>query len=98
VTTAGVQAAEILRREGIPTLGTALFSLHQAIACSQAGMYAISMYFNEPNAHTDPTIWPDVADPATQHPMSPRHLLIRRAYAQLEERTGNKQPQMKTAS
>lgn len=41
-----LNAAKILSDEGIPTLGTALFSLAQAIACSQAGMLYISPYFN----------------------------------------------------
>lgn len=41
-----LNAAKILSSEGIPTLGTALFSLPQAIACSQAGMLYISPYYN----------------------------------------------------
>lgn len=41
-----LNAAKILSAEGIPTLGTALFSLPQAIACSQAGMLYISPYYN----------------------------------------------------
>jgi transaldolase len=41
-----LNAAKILSTEGIPTLGTALFSLAQAIACSQAGMLYISPYYN----------------------------------------------------
>lgn len=41
-----LNAAKILSSEGIPTLGTALFGLPQAIACSQAGMLYISPYFN----------------------------------------------------
>lgn len=41
-----LNAAKILSAEGIPTLGTALFGLPQAIACSQAGMLYISPYFN----------------------------------------------------
>ena len=45
-TSAGVRAARRLKAEGISTLGTALFSLQQAIAASQAGMHAISMYLN----------------------------------------------------
>ncbi|ORY25073.1 putative transaldolase [Naematelia encephala] len=97
-TSAGIKAARILKAEGIPTLGTTLFSLHQAIAASQAGMHAISMYFNEPMAHTDPAYWPDVADPATEHPMAARHYQIRQTYDKLSEQTGKAQPQMKTAS
>lgn len=97
-TSAGVRAARRLKAEGIPTLGTTLFSLQQAIAASQAGMHAISMYFNEPQAHTDASVWPDVADPATEHPMSARHYQIRQTYDRLAEETGKKQPQMKTAS
>lgn len=45
-TTAGVQAAVELNKLGIASLGTALFSLPQAIAASQADMHAISPYFN----------------------------------------------------
>ncbi|RFU81094.1 transaldolase [Trichoderma arundinaceum] len=67
-----LNAAKILSSEGIPTLGTALFGLPQAIACSQAGMLYISPYFNETRAHDDLSLWPDVEDPATQHPMSAR--------------------------
>lgn len=44
-----LNAAKILSAEGIPTLGTALFGLPQAIACSQAGMLYISPYFNGKN-------------------------------------------------
>lgn len=35
-----------LAKEGIPTLGTALFGLPQAIAASQAGCLYISPYYN----------------------------------------------------
>lgn len=47
-----LNAAKTLEQEkdadglGIPTLGTAIFGLSQAIACSQAGMLYISPYFN----------------------------------------------------
>ncbi|GFZ48393.1 hypothetical protein JCM24511_06141 [Saitozyma sp. JCM 24511] len=93
-----VAAAVILKKEGIATLGTSLFSLHQAIAASQAGMHAISIYFNEPLAAVEATRWPDVEDPASQHPMAARHLRIRQAYDRLAKETGRKQPQLKTAS
>jgi transaldolase len=36
----------ILLEEGIRTLGTALFSVHQAIAASQGGCLYISPYYN----------------------------------------------------
>ena len=45
-TSAGVQAAAQLYEEGIRTLGTALFSLAQALAAAQAKMLSISPYFN----------------------------------------------------
>jgi len=96
-TSAGVHAAVILKKEGIATLGTCLFSLHQAIAASQSGMYAISMYFNDPLAATDEGVWPDVEDPATQHPMAARHARIRQVYDRLAKE-GKNAPQMKTAS
>ncbi|OXC65858.1 hypothetical protein AYX13_05235 [Cryptococcus neoformans] len=97
-TTAGVQAAKILNEEGIRTLGTSLFSLAQAIACSQAGMLSISPYYNEVRAHVDYSLWPDVADPATQHPMSFRMRHIRETYDRLAKETGKVQPLIKGAS
>ena len=45
-TSAGMQASAVLNKEGIRTLGTALFSLPQAIAASQAGCLSISPYYN----------------------------------------------------
>lgn len=45
-TSAGVEAAAELKKAGIMSLGTCLFSVPQAVAASQAGMVAISMYFN----------------------------------------------------
>jgi transaldolase len=41
-----LNAAKVLQAEGIQTLGTALFSVPQAIACSQAGCLYISPYYN----------------------------------------------------
>jgi len=41
-----LNAAKILASEGIPTLGTAVFGLPQAIACSQADMKYISPFLN----------------------------------------------------
>ncbi|EGY23089.1 transaldolase [Verticillium dahliae VdLs.17] len=77
-----LNAAKVLSSEGIPTLGTALFSLPQAIACSQAGMLYISPYYNgklkiwdtktpvfEVLAHDEPELWPNVKDPAVEHPI-----------------------------
>ncbi|KAL7815518.1 aldolase [Trichoderma gracile] len=93
-----LNAAKILSTEGIPTLGTALFGLPQAIACSQAGMLYISPYFNETRAHDDPSLWPDVEDPATQHPMSARIFQILETYRRLYKETGKEQPLLKNAS
>lgn len=93
-----LNAAKILSAEGIPTLGTALFGLPQAIACSQAGMLYISPYFNETRAHDDLSLWPDVEDPATQHPMSARIFQILEIYRRLYQETGKEQPLLKNAS
>ena len=41
-----LNGAAVLEKEGIRTLGTALFGLPQAIACSQAGCLSISPYYN----------------------------------------------------
>ncbi|KAK1460749.1 transaldolase [Colletotrichum melonis] len=94
-----LNAAKILSSEGIPTLGTALFSLPQAIACSQAGMLYISPYYNEVRAHDEPDVlWPNVEDPATQHPMSARIIQIIETYKRLYKETGKEQPLVKNAS
>lgn len=42
----GLNAARILEKEGISTLGTGVFCVQQAIACSQAGCLYISPYYN----------------------------------------------------
>lgn len=49
-------------------------------------------------AHTDLSLWPDVEDPATQHPMSARIVQILDTYKRLHESTGKPQPKMKLAS
>ncbi|CAD0026855.1 unnamed protein product [Aureobasidium pullulans] len=84
--------------EGIATLGTALFGLPQAIACSQAGCLYIRPYLNEVKAHDDLKLWPNVEDPATQHTMSARTLQILETYARLYKETGKAQPLLKQAS
>ncbi|ORY28301.1 putative transaldolase [Naematelia encephala] len=96
-TTAGVQAAAVLYKEGIRSLGTALFSLPQAIAAAQANMLSISPYYNETRAHVEPELWPDVEDPATQHPMSARMIHIRDTYAKFKAE-GKHVPLNKAAS
>ncbi|KAL1975411.1 hypothetical protein VTN31DRAFT_3803 [Thermomyces dupontii] len=88
----------ILKEEGIATLGTSLFSLPQAIAASQAGCLYISPYYNEIRAHDDRSLWPDVEDPATQHPMSPRIIQMLEVYRRLYKETGKQQPLIKNAS
>jgi transaldolase len=84
-------AARILESEGIRTLGTALFGLPQAIACSQAGCLSISPYYNG-RIEAAPLI-----DPAAEHPMSPRLIQILDAYKRLYAQTGREQPLMKLA-
>ncbi|EJT98552.1 aldolase [Dacryopinax primogenitus] len=87
-----------LRESGIETLGTALFGLPQAIAAAQAGCLSISPYFNELRAHFDKSLWPDVADPAKDHPMSARIVHIVQTYTKLAKETGERMPLVKLAS
>ncbi|KAI6363989.1 hypothetical protein MCOR25_005725 [Pyricularia grisea] len=97
----GLNAAKILQEEGISTLGTALFSVVQAIACSQAGCLSISPYFNEIYAHDlskRDQVWPKTTDPVTQHPMAPRLVHIIETYRRLYKETGKMQPLVKNAS
>ncbi|KAL3475978.1 hypothetical protein BJX99DRAFT_270794 [Aspergillus californicus] len=88
----------ILEAEGIRTLGTAVFSLPQAIAASQAGCLYISPYFNEIRANLDLSLWPDVEDPATQHTMSARLVQMLETYRRLYKETGKQQPLIKNAN
>ncbi|PLB48655.1 aldolase [Aspergillus steynii IBT 23096] len=94
----GLAACAILENEGIRTLGTAVFSVHQAIAASQAGCLYISPYYNELRAHVDPNFWPESEDPALLHPMSSRLIQILKVYHTLYKETGKEQPLVKLAS
>ncbi|EIW68077.1 hypothetical protein TREMEDRAFT_32879 [Tremella mesenterica DSM 1558] len=91
-------AAKILNAEGIRTLGTSLFGLSQAIAAAQAGCLMVSPYYNECDAHANRSLWPDVEDPATQHPSSFRIISYLQAYEELYKRTGKEQPKVMSAS
>ncbi|KAF9872385.1 hypothetical protein CkaCkLH20_10212 [Colletotrichum karsti] len=94
-----LNASSILLKEGIRTLGTSLFSVVQAIAASQAGCLSISPYYNLPWYHADKAHqWPNVDDPALEHPMSPRLVQILQVYSRLREETGKEQPLLKPAS
>ncbi|CAN8104137.1 unnamed protein product [Discula destructiva] len=99
-----LNAAKVLAQDkdesGLPiaTLGTAIFGLPQAIAASQASMLYISPYLNEIAAHNDLSLWPNVEDPATQHPMSARIVQIMDTYRRLYQETGKPQPKVKLAS
>ncbi|KAL4764912.1 uncharacterized protein BDW70DRAFT_129065 [Aspergillus foveolatus] len=87
-----------LEAEGIRTLGTAVFSLPQAIAASQAGCLYISPYFNEIRANFNLSLWPNVEDPATQHTMSARLMQMLEMYRRLYKETGKTQPLIKNAN
>ncbi|KAJ7064226.1 hypothetical protein C8F01DRAFT_1055037 [Mycena amicta] len=92
-------AAAQLNKEGIRTLGTSLFGLPQALAAAQAGCLSISPYHNETRAHREKEkYWPDLADPALEHPMIPRVLKIFEVYKRRAKETGQQQPLIKSAS
>ncbi|CAL5873300.1 uncharacterized protein PFLUO_LOCUS7571 [Penicillium psychrofluorescens] len=93
-----LNACPALKDEGIRTLGTALFSVHQAIAASQAGCLYISPYYNEVKAHDNRELWPKSDDPAMLHPMSGRLIQILETYKRLYKETGKEQPFLKNAS
>lgn len=52
----------------------------------------------EIRAHFDLSVWPDVEDPATQHPMAARVVRMLDTYRRLRRETGRRQPLMKLAS
>lgn len=51
----------------------------------------------EVRAHDDNKLWPDVEDPATQHPMSARLVQILETYKRMYKETGKEQPLLKNA-
>lgn len=91
-------AAKTLRAEGIATLGTAVFGIPQAVACSQSNCLYISPYYNEIDSFDDKSLWPDVADPALQHPFSARLVQMIDLYRRLFRETGKEQPLIKNAA
>ncbi|KAK2474606.1 hypothetical protein H9L39_14566 [Fusarium oxysporum f. sp. albedinis] len=93
----GLNAAKVLQDQGISTLGTGVFSVAQAVACSQAGCLYISPYYNEIRTHLNPALWPDVQDPALEHPFSHRIAQMVQAYKTLFAATGKEQPLIKNA-
>ncbi|OAP55772.1 hypothetical protein AYL99_09924 [Fonsecaea erecta] len=95
---AAASAALELNAQGIRTLATAVFSLEQAIAASQSNCLFISPYYNEIAAHLDPSLRPQVTDPALEHPMSARVIHILKTFAEAYVRTGKEQPVMVIAS
>ncbi|KAI5364630.1 Putative transaldolase/Fructose-6-phosphate aldolase, aldolase-type TIM barrel [Septoria linicola] len=97
-TGAAASAATKLNAEGIRTLATAVFCLEQAVAASHSKCLFISPDFNEIAAYTDRSRWPDVVDPALEHPMSSRVLQILDFFAKQYANTGTEQPIMVIAS
>lgn len=53
--------------------------------------------FEEILAHSDPSVWPNVEDPATQHTMSARIVQMMEVYKRLYRDTGKEQPLVKNA-
>lgn len=51
----------------------------------------------EVRAHAQLELWPNVADPATQHTMSARMVQILETYKRLYKETGKEQPMVKSA-
>lgn len=52
----------------------------------------------ETRAHVEMELWPDVEDPASQHPMANRMIHIRQTLDRLAKETGKAQPHIKAAS
>ena len=50
-----------------------------------------------PRYHADANLWPNVKDPALEHPMSARLVQILETYKRLQKETGKEQPMLKPA-
>ncbi|OAL23397.1 hypothetical protein AYO22_06447 [Fonsecaea multimorphosa] len=93
---AAASAAVDLNAQGIRTLATAVFSLEQAIAASQSNCLFISPYYNEIAAHLDPSLRPQVKDPALE--VHSAIFGVKKTFAQAYVQTGKEQPIMVIAS
>lgn len=72
----GLNAAKILQEEGIATLGTGIFSVEQAIACSQARCLYISPYYNGHTAQL--TLGESRTDKIGRGPYASGHITVAR--------------------
>ncbi|KAJ7064222.1 hypothetical protein C8F01DRAFT_1367564 [Mycena amicta] len=79
-------AAAQLNKEGIRTLGTSLFA------------HIIMVRLQTRACREKEKYWPDLADPALEHPMIPRVLKIFEVYKRRAMETGQQQPLIKSAS
>ncbi|KAJ7064230.1 hypothetical protein C8F01DRAFT_1250480 [Mycena amicta] len=79
-------AAAQLNKEGIRTLGTSLFA------------HIIMVRLQTRACREKEKYWPDLADPALEHPMIPRVLKIFEVYKCRAMETGQQQPLIKSAS
>ncbi|GBE78196.1 Transaldolase [Sparassis crispa] len=66
-----IVACQYLEKIGIRTLATCLFSVHQAVAASQAGCLYVAPYFNELRVHFEPGLWKEYENTVLEHPMAP---------------------------
>nr|POF04246.1 transaldolase [Quercus suber] len=84
-----MNASRILLNEGIRTLGQ--------VTCQADIEQWANKHDQVPWYHADAALWPNVRDPALEHPMSPRIIQILDAYKHLREKTGQEQPMLKPA-
>ncbi|KAF9459127.1 aldolase [Collybia nuda] len=64
-------ACQLLRKDNINTSATCVFSVAQAQAAAQAGCSYVIAFFNELRVHSEPSLWKEYKDTATEHPASP---------------------------
>ncbi|KXH60805.1 transaldolase [Colletotrichum salicis] len=80
----------------IPSTGPAL---NAAMILSSEGIPTLGTALFKVRAHDElDTLWPNVEDPASQHPMSARIVQIIETYKRLYNETGKEQPLVKNAS
>ncbi|KAK2460287.1 hypothetical protein APHAL10511_007676 [Amanita phalloides] len=80
-------ACSQLSKMGIQTLGTAIFSVPQALAASQAGCIHISPYLWELRVHFDKSFYKEYASPVTEHHSIQEIQAILEAYAKVGSKT-----------
>jgi hypothetical protein len=96
-----LESSVLSKRLPVVRLAAAI-SVHTTTVCVRSGIDSLRDRFSqkalEVRTNEDPSLWPNVEDPAIQHPFSNRILQMKEVYKHLYQVTGEEQPLLKLAA